>query len=49
MVTRKPILLDMVALLAAPADAAVEVGDVGTVVELLAPDAVEVEFLSRDG
>ncbi len=49
MATRNPILLDMVAVLAAPADAAVEVGDVGTVVELLAPDAVEVEFLSRDG
>lgn len=49
MTTRNPVLLDMVAVLAAPADAAVEVGDVGTVVELLAPDAVEVEFLSRDG
>lgn len=49
MVNRNPILLDMVAVLAAPADAAVEVGDVGTVVELLPPDAVEVEFLSRDG
>ena len=49
MVTRNPALLDMVAVLAAPADAAVEVGDVGTVVELLTPDAVEVEFLSRDG
>ena len=47
--TRNPILLDMVAVLAAPDDAAVEVGDVGTIVELLAPDAVEVEFLSRDG
>ncbi len=49
LVTRNPVLLDMVAVLAAPADAAVEVGDVGTVVELLAPDAVEVEFLTRDG
>ena len=49
MVTRNPNLLDMVAVLAAPADTAVEVGDVGTVVELLAPDAVEVEFLTRDG
>ena len=49
MATRNPILLDMVAVLAVPADAAVEVGDVGTVVELLAPDAVEVEFLTRDG
>ncbi len=49
MATRNPVLLDMVAVLAASADAAVEVGDVGTVVELLTPDAVEVEFLSRDG
>ena len=49
MVPRNPILLDMVAVVAAPADAAVEVGDVGTVVELLAPDAIEVEFLTRDG
>ena len=49
MVNRNPILLNMAAVLAAPADAAVEVGDVGTVVELLPPDAVEVEFLTRDG
>lgn len=47
--SREPKLLDMVAVLDAPADAGVEVGDVGTVVELLPPDGVEVEFLSRDG
>lgn len=33
----------------APADQPVEAGDVGTVVEILPPDAVEVEFLARDG
>jgi len=38
-----------VAVLNAPADESVEVGDVGTIVELLPPDAVEVEFLARDG
>ena len=37
------------AVLNAPSDAEVEVGDVGTVVELLPPDGVEVEFLNRDG
>ena len=49
MQARKPTLLDIVAVLSAPADASVEVGDVGTVVQLLPPDAVEVEFLQRDG
>ncbi len=47
--SRQPNLLDMVAVLNAPADGEVEVGDVGTVVELLPPDGVEVEFLSGDG
>jgi catabolite regulation protein CreA len=42
-------LLDVVAVLSPPADQAVEVGDVGTVVELLPPDAAEVEFLDRTG
>jgi hypothetical protein len=41
--------LDLVAVLNRPPDADVEVGDVGTVVEMLAPDGVEVEFLNRDG
>lgn len=47
--SRKPKLLDLVAVLKQPLDADVEVGDVGTVVELLPPDGVEVEFLDRDG
>ena len=47
--SRKPKLLDLVAVLKQPPDADVEVGDVGTVVELLPPDGVEVEFLDRDG
>jgi catabolite regulation protein CreA len=42
-------MLDIVAVLRATAESAVEVGDVGTVVELLPPDALEVEFLDRDG
>ena len=46
---RNPSLLDLVAVLSAPPNAPVEVGDVGTVVELLPPDAMEVEFLHRDG
>jgi hypothetical protein len=45
----KPKLLDLVAVLKRPSDADVEVGDVGTVVELLPPDGIEVEFLDRDG
>ena len=47
--TRLPGLLDMVAVTNRPAGEPVEVGDVGTVVELLPPDGVEVEFLDRDG
>ena len=46
---RKPALPDMVAVLGAGPDTPVEAGDVGTVVELLPPDPVEVEFLQRDG
>jgi len=46
---KNPTLFDVVAVLSAPPNAPVEIGDVGTVVELLAPDAVEVEFLQRDG
>ena len=42
-------LLDMVAVLRGSSDPEVRTGDVGTVVELLSPDALEVEFLSRDG
>jgi catabolite regulation protein CreA len=46
---RRPQLLDIVAVLNRADDSDIEVGDVGTVVELLLPDAVEVEFLDRDG
>jgi hypothetical protein len=46
---RQPKLLDIVAVLNPPQDADVEVGDVGTIVELLPPDGLEVEFLQRDG
>ena len=46
---RNPGLFDLVAVVTPPADAGVEIGDVGTVVELLPPDAVEVEFIDRDG
>lgn len=47
--SREPKLLDLVAVLNRPPDEDVEIGDVGTVVELLPPDGVEVEFLDRDG
>jgi catabolite regulation protein CreA len=47
--SRRPKLLDLVAVLRRPANADIQVGDVGTVVELLPPDGVEVEFLDRDG
>ncbi|MCO6455679.1 MAG: DUF4926 domain-containing protein [Pirellulaceae bacterium] len=47
--SRQPKLLDLVAVTKCPAGEPVEVGDVGTVVELLPPDGVEVEFLDRDG
>lgn len=42
-------LLDMVAVLRRPNDPEIHRGDGGTVVELLPPDALEVEFLRRDG
>src|SRR2546430_96521 len=41
---RTPKLFDLVAVTVPPADADVEAGDVGTVVELLPPDGLEVEF-----
>jgi hypothetical protein len=46
---RKPQLLDLVAVLGGCDDPNVEVGDVGTVVELLPPDGAEIEFLDRTG
>ena len=42
-------LLDMVAVLNSSGAPDIQAGDVGTVVELLPPDGLEVEFLSRDG
>jgi hypothetical protein len=39
----------MVAVLNSAGEPGVEIGDVGTVVELLPPDGLEVEFLDRDG
>jgi catabolite regulation protein CreA len=46
---RRPKLLDLVAVTNSPHGESVEVGDVGTVVELLPPDGIEVEFLHQDG
>ncbi len=46
---RQPQLLDIVAVLNSPGEPDVEVGDVGTDVEILPPDGLEVEFLDRDG
>ena len=48
-IPREPQLLDLVAVLQPPPGADVMVGDVGTVVELLPPDGLEVEFLDRSG
>lgn len=47
--SRTPQLLDLVAALQPPSDSDVCVSDVGTVVELLPPDGVQVEFLDRNG
>ena len=49
MQSRQPKLLDLIAVLKRPPSTDVEIGDVGTVVELLPPDGLEVEFLDRDG
>jgi hypothetical protein len=46
---RQPQLLDLVAVLNSPPKYDLQVGDVGTVVELLPPDGLEVEFLDRTG
>ena len=46
---REPKLLDLIAVTSSPPDSDVAVGDVGTVVELLLPDGLEVEFLAQDG
>ena len=47
--SRAPQLLDLIAVLKSLPDADIDVGDVGTIVELLPPNALEVEFLDRDG
>jgi len=47
--SRSPKLLDVIAALQPPPDSKLEAGDVGTVVELLSSDAVEVEFLDATG
>jgi hypothetical protein len=46
---RQPQLFDIVAVLNSADQTEVQVGDVGTVVEMLPPDGLEVEFLDRDG
>lgn len=46
---QQPELFDLVAVTAPSGVPELGVGDVGTVVELLPPDGVEVEFLTRDG
>ncbi len=46
---REPKLLDLIAVTSSAPDSDVSVGDVGTVVELLLPDGLEVEFLDRSG
>ncbi len=46
---KKPKLFDLVAVVRADESADVQAGDVGTVVEVLSPDGLEVEFLDRDG
>ena len=46
---RKPQLLDIVAVLNDAGETDVQVGDVGSVVEVLPPDGLEVEFLDREG
>lgn len=49
MATKTPQLFDLVAVTKPLGPEPVEVGDVGTVVELLGSDAAEVEFLAPDG
>lgn len=46
---RQPKLLDLIAVTSSSPDSDVAVGDVGTVVELLPPDGLEVEFLDSAG
>ena len=41
--------MDVVAVLNGSGEPEIQAGDVGAIVELLPPDGLEVEFLSRDG
>ncbi len=45
----RQLLLDLVAVVRSSGDPEIQAGDVGTIVELPPSDALEVEFLSRDG
>jgi hypothetical protein len=47
--SRVPKLFDLVAVVSSPAGSDLAVGDVGTVVEVLTPDGLEVEFLDQSG
>jgi hypothetical protein len=47
--SREPKLLDLVAVVNNAGGSEVAVGDMGTVVELLQPDGLDVEFLDREG
>jgi hypothetical protein len=47
--SRQPALLDLIAVTNNDRTPEVSVGDVGTIVGLLAPDAAEVEFLDEVG
>jgi hypothetical protein len=49
MANRQAKLLDLVAVTGSRPGEPLEVGDVGTIVEVLPPDGLEVEFLDRDG
>jgi hypothetical protein len=46
---RPPKLLDLIAVTNSTDDSDVAIGDVGTIVELLPPYGLEVEFLDREG
>lgn len=46
---RQPKLLDVVAVLRSSEDREIQVGDVGTVVDLSPIGGLEIEFLDRDG
>lgn len=47
--SKNPKLFDLVAVVRTDDSSEVQPGDVGTIVEMLPPDGLEVEFLDRDG